>query len=97
MTKDLIIYGVITSAEGDEEDAEELEREVVDQPFSCRFRVDEGFLVIRDLKVGGELRKEGKWSGRFRAVAEEPRAAPPAAPPPPTPVGAVPPVSSGCR
>ena len=52
-----------------DEDAEALETELVDQPFSCRFRVDEGTLTIRDLKFGTLDRRDStNWGGRFRWV-----------------------------
>jgi hypothetical protein len=76
VTKDRILYGVITSVDCDDED-ESLENELLDQPFSCRFRVDEGTLTVRDLKISTLDHRESNWSGRFRAVAPAPPPAPP--------------------
>jgi hypothetical protein len=73
MTKDQIVYGVITSIEATDEDDSGAEKEMLDAPFSCRFRLDEGALIVRDLKcgAGGDM-KESLWGGRFRAVAPPP-------------------------
>jgi hypothetical protein len=71
LTRDLIVYGVVTSVEvGGEEDAE---KEMIDVPFSCRFRLDEGVLIVRDVKcsMGGDA-KDSVWGGRFKPVAPPP-------------------------
>jgi hypothetical protein len=69
MTRDQIVYGVVTSVECTDEDAGEAEKEMLDAPFSCRFRVDEGVLIIRDVKFGaGDDKKDSLWGGRFKAV-----------------------------
>ncbi len=60
ITKDSILYGVITSAEiqGSETDSVEqvieasFERLLFDQPFSLRFRQDADVLTIKDFKLG---------------------------------------------
>lgn len=67
ITRDHVLYGVVTSVQGDDDD-EELERDLIDQPFSCKIRVDEGVLSIRDLKLGTLDRQETNWSGRFRQL-----------------------------
>jgi hypothetical protein len=68
LTRDLIVYGVVTSVEvADEEDAE---KEMIDVPFSCRFRLDEGVLIVRDVKCAMcRDTKESVWGGRFKPVA----------------------------
>ncbi len=65
MTKDGIVYGVITSYESDEEDAD---KSIFDAPFTCRYRIDEGALIIRDLKCREVTGKDELWNGRFKAV-----------------------------
>jgi hypothetical protein len=60
LTKDSILYGVVTSAElsstsADPEDQMESEitaRLVFDQPFSARYRLDEETLTIKEFKMG---------------------------------------------
>jgi hypothetical protein len=71
LTKDLIVYGVVTSVEvADEEDAE---KEMIDVPFSCRFRLDEGVLIVRDVKCAMcRDTKDAVWGGRFKSVAPPP-------------------------
>jgi hypothetical protein len=66
-TKDGIIYGVVTSVESDEEEGDD-EKSILDAPFSCRFRIDEGALIIRDLKCL-VMGKDDMWNGRFKAAA----------------------------
>lgn len=72
VTKDQIIYGVVTSVECEEEDAHSVEKEMLDAPFSCRFRVDEGVLIVRDLKMAGGDTKDDLWVIRFKAVSPPP-------------------------
>jgi hypothetical protein len=79
LTRDQIVYGVVTSVEC-EEDEHASEKEMLDAPFSCRFRIDEGVLIVRDLKMAGGDNKEDLWGGRFKAVPTTP---PVAAPPRP--------------
>lgn len=69
-TKDGVIYGVITSIECD--DDEEAVKAICDAPFSCRYRLDEGSLIIRDLKCHEVDSKDNVWNGRFKAVAPVP-------------------------
>jgi hypothetical protein len=71
MTKDGVIYGVVTSIECDDED-DDFVRASFDAPFSCRFRIDEGSLNIRDLKFHEGNSKEDVWNGRFKPVALPP-------------------------
>jgi hypothetical protein len=80
VTRDRTLYGVVTSAECEEDESDEAEHDLVDQPFSCRFRVDEGVLVIREVKFAPFDRKENPWSGRFRAVEGQPMRTPGQAP-----------------
>src|SRR5690242_10787165 len=79
MTRDGIVYGIITSFEGDEEDAD---KSIFDAPFTCRYRIDEGALIIRDLKCRDITGKDELWNGRFKAVgspsSRNTAAAPPA-------------------
>ncbi len=67
MTKDGVLYGVVTSLEYEEDD--DSARPFFDAPFSCRFRIDEGALIIRDLKCHEVNSKDDVWNGRFKAVA----------------------------
>ncbi len=61
VTKDSVLYGVVTSVEvkaADSKPEELLEtranaNKFIDQPFSLRFRVDDGVLTVKDLKFGG--------------------------------------------
>jgi hypothetical protein len=71
ITRDRVVYGVITSVECEEEDTEGLVENLVDAPFSFGFRLDEGTLSIRDLKCTAEEFNGKKWTGRFKAVESE--------------------------
>lgn len=59
LTKDSVLYGVITSAElvGSPVDPEErleadrLIHQLFDQPFALRYRLDEGMLTVKDFKI----------------------------------------------
>jgi hypothetical protein len=65
VTRDGVAYGVITSVEIDEDSGKW--EELHDLPFSFRFRVDEGALIIRDLR--GEMKKDSEiLAGRYRLV-----------------------------
>src|SRR5262249_41441915 len=64
--KDGVIYGVVTSIECD--DDEDAIKTMIDAPFSCRYRIDEGALIVRDLKCHETDSKDSAWSGRFKAV-----------------------------
>ncbi len=64
-TKDGVIYGVVTSIECDDEDAL---KTMFDAPFSCRYRIDEGALIIRDLKCHETEGKDSAWTGSFKAA-----------------------------
>jgi hypothetical protein len=68
MTRDGIIYGIVTSVECSDEEAEDNARLILDAPFSCRYRIDEGALIVRDLKCQEMGSKEEMWNGRFNAV-----------------------------
>ncbi len=60
LTKDSMLYGIITSAEilslakdpEERMEAEALARLFFDQPFAVRFRLDEETLTIKDFKLG---------------------------------------------
>jgi hypothetical protein len=78
MTKDGIVYGIITSFESDEEDAD---KSIFDAPFTCRYRIDEGALIIRDLKCREVTGKDELWNGRFKAVGSAPSRSAATAPP----------------
>jgi hypothetical protein len=69
MTKDGVLFGIITSVEAEGEAAEAAEKELLEQTFRCRFRMDEGALVISAVKIGN-LEKQGIWGGRFKMVAK---------------------------
>lgn len=59
LTKDSMLYGIITSAEfvgstEDPEDRMEADRviqQLFDQPFAFRYRLDEGTLTVKDFKI----------------------------------------------
>jgi hypothetical protein len=78
MTKDGIIYGVVTSIECEGDDGD---KTIFDAPFSCRYRIDEGALIIRDLRCHELNGKDDVWNGRFKAVSPAPTRA--VVPPPP--------------
>src|SRR5262249_13071415 len=67
MTKDGVVYGVVTSIECD--DDEDAVKAMFDAPFSCRYRIDEGALIVRDLKCHETDSKDSAWTGRFKAVS----------------------------
>lgn len=90
MTRDGILFGVFTSVDSEDEDVSE---ELVDNPFSFRFRVDEGTLIIRDFRstTGSGDKKDNPLVGRFKLVpgsATPTTSCAPPAPPvyPPAPV-----------
>lgn len=65
-TRDGVIYGVVTSIDcADDEDAI---KTMFDAPFSCRYRIDEGVLIVRDLRCHETSGKDNAWSGSFKAV-----------------------------
>ncbi|HEY7152803.1 MAG TPA: hypothetical protein VH575_02490 [Gemmataceae bacterium] len=79
-TKDGVIYGVVTSIDCDDEEAV---KTMFDAPFSCRYRIDEGALIVRDLKCHETDSKDSAWTGSFKAVNPMPShtAAVPPSPP----------------
>lgn len=91
-TKDGVVYGVITSVECDaDEDGDSPDKFFLDAPFSCCFRVDEGALLIRNLRSVAGGNKEEVWNGRFKAVAPAPARVPTTYPvPEPSPAPPVP-------
>lgn len=70
MTRDGVIFGVVTSIECEED--EDSARSIFDAPFSCRFRLDEGALIVHDLKCHEVDSKDDTWNGRFKAVSAAP-------------------------
>jgi hypothetical protein len=71
MTHDGVIYGVVTSIECDDDDNGESTKEMFDAPFSFRFRLDEGALIIHDAK-GRDTGKDEFYNGRFKAIPSTP-------------------------
>jgi hypothetical protein len=67
MTRDGLIYGVITSIESDEDEQAEATKSLFDEPFCFRFRIDEGALIIHDAKAH-DSSPDNPWNGRFKAV-----------------------------
>ena len=60
VTKDSILYGVLTDVDcPDDEDEAAEATEFLDQPFSFRFRVDGDVLIVKDVKFAG-LDLDGK-------------------------------------
>jgi len=74
MTRDGLIYGVVTSIECDEDEEPDMSRSLFDAPFSFRFRIDEGALIIHDMKAHDADSRDDMWNGRYKAVL--PTAAP---------------------
>lgn len=70
MTRDGVIYGVVTSIEYDEDEETDVIENLFDAPFSFRFRIDEGAMIIHDSKLHGLDNKV--WDGRFKAVRPRP-------------------------
>jgi hypothetical protein len=68
MTRDGLIYGVVTSIECDEDEEADATKMLFDAPFSFRFRIDEGALIIHDVKAFDADSKDDLWNGRFKAV-----------------------------
>jgi hypothetical protein len=68
MTHDGLIYGVVTSIECDEDDEADMSRTLFDAPFSFRFRIDEGALIIHDMKAHDADSKDDMWNGRYKVV-----------------------------
>lgn len=68
MTRDGVVYGVVTSIECEEDDNGESTKEMFDAPFSFRFRIDEGALIIHDAK-GRDTGKDEFYNGRFKAMS----------------------------
>ncbi len=93
MTRDGVVYGVITSVEFDEEDNDSTNA-LFNRPFSFRFRVDEGALIVYDAK-GRDKDKDEIYNGRFKAVQTDYNRAtviPTSGPCPVTPAYSPPPV-----
>lgn len=67
MTRDGVMYGVVTSIECDDDDDGESTKAIFNAPFSFRFRIDEGALIIYDAK-GRDAGKDELYNGRFKAV-----------------------------
>lgn len=68
MTHDGLIYGVITSIECDEDEEADAAKTLFDTPFSFRFRLDEGALIIHDANMYAAAgNKDEVWNGRYNA------------------------------
>jgi hypothetical protein len=67
MTRDGLIYGVITSIESEEDEEGDGTKSLFDEPFSFRFRIDEGALIIHDAKTH-DGSPDNVWNGRFKAA-----------------------------
>lgn len=70
ITHDGLIYGVVTSIECEENDETEMTKTLFDAPFSFRFRIDEGALIIHDMKAHDADSKDDMWNGRYKAVIQ---------------------------
>jgi hypothetical protein len=68
MTRDGLIYGVITSIECEDDEEAGATKTLFDAPFSFRFRIDEGALIIHDAKAHDADGKDDLWNGRFKAT-----------------------------
>lgn len=77
MTRDGVLFGIVTSLECDDEEKEaEGTKEFYNAPFSFRFRIDEGALVISDARtVYADSKNDEQLNGRFKAVNSATRAA----------------------
>lgn len=77
ITRDGVVFGIVTSLECDDEDQEaEGIKEFYNAPFSFRFRIDEGALVISDVKtLSAESKENEQLNGRFKPVSSAARAA----------------------
>jgi hypothetical protein len=83
-TRDGVIYGVITSIEGEEDVEAEAAKTMFDAPFSFRYRIDENALIIHDVKSSTDAdSKDDLLNGRFKAAhpAATPSAAQSTSPP----------------
>jgi hypothetical protein len=71
VTKDHVLFGVITGvempAEPNQQQNGDGEAELLDQPFSVRYRVDDDTLTIKDVKVMGSDSRNDKGK-EFRIV-----------------------------
>jgi hypothetical protein len=76
MTRDGVLFGIVTSLECDDEDKEaDGIKEFYNAPFSFRFRIDEGALVISDAKtVNADSKNDEQLNGRFKPVGSATRA-----------------------
>jgi len=68
MTRDGLVYGVVTSVECDEDEEADISRTLFDAPFCFRFRIDEAALIIHDMKAHDADSKDDMWNGRYKAV-----------------------------
>lgn len=68
MTHDGLIYGVVTSLECDEDDEADNTKTLFDAPFSFRFRIDEGALIIHDMKAHAADSNDDMLNGRYKTV-----------------------------
>jgi hypothetical protein len=68
MTRDGLIYGVVTSIECDDDEETDISRTLFDAPFSFRFRIDEAALIIHDMKAHDADSRDDMWNGRYKIV-----------------------------
>jgi hypothetical protein len=91
ITKDHVLYGVLTGVEvqgvakGDAKEITEVEflsTQMIDQPFSLHYRLDDQVLTIKDVKFGsfnfkGEKDELGEYkmlfAGRYKYQGDSPR------------------------
>lgn len=68
MTRDGLIFGVVTSIECEEDQESDMAKTLFDAPFCFRFRIDEGALIIHDMKAHDADSKDDMWNGRYKSV-----------------------------
>lgn len=66
-TRDGLIYGVVTSIECENDEENDISKTLFDAPFSFRFRIDEGALIIHDMKAHDADSKDDMWNGRYKS------------------------------
>lgn len=68
MTRDGLVFGVVTSIECDEDQETDMAKTLFDAPFCFRFRIDEGALIVHDMKAHDADSKDDMWNGRYKSV-----------------------------
>jgi RNA polymerase sigma factor (sigma-70 family) len=88
ITKEAILFGVVTGVEFDgdnDSNPAEVEQAVIDVAFSLRYRIDDNVMTIKHIKVGvkeeggvGEIESMlmGRYKRKKEGVAQEPAPAP---------------------